>query len=80
MPVFSYQADWQTSARAGAGGMFQIASLSMDGKDVTNCIDQGLHFHEEDFDSLVEYLATTFNISASEVKFEQSDQDDWPYK
>lgn len=80
MPVFRYVADWETSAHAGAGGMFQITSLELDGKDVTNRIDQGRHFHDEDFDSFIEYLADTFKIPVDKVEFEQDEDDDWPHK
>ncbi len=37
--------DWDTSARAGAAGMFQVRSLTdPNGKDVTSWVDQGVHY------------------------------------
>lgn len=48
----TYQADYETGERCGAGG-FQIISLSVvdeDGRefDITNFVDQGAHLYEED--------------------------------
>lgn len=37
--------DSETSERAGAGGMFQIGSISdEDGKDLSEKVDQGIHY------------------------------------
>lgn len=80
MAKFRYIADWETSAHAGAGGMFQIEYLELDGVDVTNRIDQGLHFHEEDPDEFVRYLSRIFNIPVNQIEFENDEDNDYPYK
>ena len=37
--------DRETSERAGAGGMFQVISITdEDGKDLTDLVDQGTHY------------------------------------
>jgi type I restriction enzyme S subunit len=37
--------DWETSERAGAGGMFQVVNLEdQDGNDLTSLVDQGTHY------------------------------------
>ncbi len=37
--------DYETSERAGAGGMFQVFSVEDDnGKDFTHLVDQGQHY------------------------------------
>lgn len=37
--------DWETSENAGAGGTFQVVSLTDEaGNDVTDKVDQGRHF------------------------------------
>ena len=47
--------DYETAARVGAVGTFQVISLTeMDGKDVTDLVDQGIHFHG--LDVLKRYL------------------------
>lgn len=80
MATFRLIADWETSERAGAGGMYQIESLTMDGKDVTHMVDQGMHFSGEDSNDIVKYLAGAFNIPEKDVKFEEVGAEDWPFK
>ena len=60
--------------------MFQIEHLELDGNDVTNRVDQGMHFHEEDPDGLTNYLAQTFKIPAEDIEFEEEGAEDWPFK
>ena len=56
--TFSVYKDFESTNNAGAGG-FQIISLSdNDGNDVTNQIDNGIIFHDDN--ELKEYLASIF--------------------
>lgn len=58
--------DYETSARAGAGEMFQVFSIKdADGKDYTSLIDQGTHYHS--LDDLQNVLAARFGVSPSEI-------------
>ena len=42
---FLVHLDYETSDRAGAGGMFQVISIEDDeGKDFTHLVDQGFHY------------------------------------
>jgi hypothetical protein len=36
--------DYETSERAGASGMFQVVEPTQNGEDVTDLVDQGIHF------------------------------------
>lgn len=80
MAIFRLIADWETSERAGAGGMYQIESLTMNGKDVTSQVDQGMHFSGEDNSDIIQYLAKVFKIPEKAVIFEQVGMEDWPFK
>jgi hypothetical protein len=58
--------DRETSARAGAGGTFQVANLKNDeGKDLTPLIDQGRHFRslEELKQAILEAIADRLTIT-----------------
>jgi type I restriction enzyme S subunit len=49
MANFEVGKDFETSERAGAGGMFQVDTLKDDnGNDVTDRIDVGKHFSNDD--------------------------------
>ena len=46
MVHFDVQLDYETSERAGAGGMFQVISIEDEGgKDCTTLVNQCIHFH-----------------------------------
>ena len=62
MAYFEITKDYETSESAGAGGMFQIETLKLNGRDVTDRVDVGLHFSCEDPEELREYLRKIFNI------------------
>jgi hypothetical protein len=54
--AFNVVCDYETSARAGAAGTFQVIELQEDGQDVTHLVDQGIHF--SDIEELQLYLQT----------------------
>ncbi len=61
--------DYETSERAGAGGMFQIISVEdLEENDLTNQVDVGIHFHDNE--NLKNYLADIFNVPADEIDLE----------
>lgn len=66
MAYFAIGKDYETSERCGAGGMFQIESLSLNEVDVINSVDQGMHFSIEEPEQLRDYLRVVFKIPASE--------------
>jgi hypothetical protein len=43
--VILIQADYETAERIGALGTFQVISVTVDGVDSTNKVDQGKHYH-----------------------------------
>ena len=51
---FEVYCDYESSRHAGAGGMFQVIELTEDGEDVTDLVDQGIHF--VDLNHLRRYL------------------------
>jgi type I restriction enzyme S subunit len=58
--------DYETSERAGAGGMFQVDTLiDENDDDVTNRIDVGMHFSDEE--QLKEYLSQIFGIPVADI-------------
>ncbi len=73
MIIFAVMKDIDTSERAGAGGAFQIITLERDGEDVTDRINQGIHFASDD--ALKEYLAGVFRISEDEIEIEEIETD-----
>lgn len=66
MATFQVGKDFETSQRAGAGGMFQVETLIEDtGSDVTNRIDVGIHFRDDDH--LKDYLSQMFGIPSNQI-------------
>jgi len=66
---FSVQLDYETSERAGAGGMFQVVSVEDgDGKDFTNLVDQGEHYAS--LDNLRKDIARGLKVEARQVELE----------
>jgi hypothetical protein len=64
MAHFEYGADY------GKGGtdMFQLSSLALDGQDVVNRVDQGVHLRDEEH--LIQYLSEVFGITADQISVE----------
>lgn len=67
--AFSVHLDYETSERAGAGGMFQVISVEGHGKDFTRLVDQG--FHYASLDELQRDLAQALKVSPAQVKLEE---------
>jgi type I restriction enzyme S subunit len=66
MATFQVGKDYETSERAGAGGMFQVDTLiDENDDDVTNRIDVGMHFSDEE--QLKEYLSQIFGIPVADI-------------
>ena len=66
---FQVQLDYETSERAGAGGMFQVISLEDDeGKDFTHLVDQGQHYAS--LDDLRDSLARALKVAAGQIELE----------
>lgn len=66
---FAVQLDYETSERAGAGGMFQVVSVEDgDGKDVTHLVDQGEHYAS--LDNLKKDIARGLKVEARQVELE----------
>ena len=66
MPTFQVSKDFETSERAGAGGMFQIERLlDANGQDITHNIDVGIHFNNDE--ELIDYLAQIFGLNISQI-------------
>lgn len=66
---FQVQLDYETSERAGAGGMFQVISVEdEDGKDFTDLVDQGRHYAS--LDDLKEDIASALKVEARQVDLE----------
>lgn len=63
---FQAQLDYETSERAGAGGMFQVISVEdEDGKDLTHLVDQGKHYAS--LDELKEDLASALKVESRQI-------------
>jgi type I restriction enzyme S subunit len=66
MKNFEVGKDFETSERAGAGGMFQVDTLiDENGVDITSRIDVGKHFHDDD--ELKEELSGIFGIPIKDI-------------
>lgn len=66
---FEVQLDYETSERAGAGGMFQVILLEdEDGKDFTHLVDQGQHYAS--LDELKDDIASALKVEAGQVELE----------
>lgn len=64
------QLDYQTSERAGAGGMFQVISIEDDdGKDYTHLVDQGRHYAA--LDDLRVDLASALEVAPKQIDLEK---------
>ncbi|MFN3985812.1 MAG: restriction endonuclease subunit S [Rhodocyclaceae bacterium] len=67
---FEVHLDYETSERAGAGGMFQVISLEdEDGKDFTDLVDQGQHYAS--LDELKEDIASALKVEAGQIELEE---------
>lgn len=62
--------DYETSARAGAAGTFQVTELidMKTDEDVTSLVDQGYHYHE--VDELKADLAKALKLNATAITIE----------
>jgi len=66
---FHVQLDYETSERAGAGGMFQVISVEeADGKDFTHLVDQGKHYAS--LEELKENIASALKVQMRQVDLE----------
>lgn len=66
---FSVDLDYETSERAGPGGMFQVISVEdEDGKDFTHLVDQGQHYAS--LDDLKEDIARALQVEARQIDLE----------
>jgi type I restriction enzyme, S subunit len=66
---FEVHLDYETSERAGAGGMFQVISLEdEDGKDFTHLVDQGQHYAS--LDELKDDIASALKVAAGQIEVE----------
>lgn len=66
---FHVQLDYETSERAGAGGMFQVIAIEDDeGKDFTHLVDQGRHYAS--LDQLKGDLAAALDVQAARIELE----------
>lgn len=67
---FTAVLDYETSERAGAGGMFQVATLSDENdKDRTNLVDQGKHYGS--LDELANDIARRIGVPADQIELEE---------
>jgi type I restriction enzyme S subunit len=67
---FSVHLDYETSERSGAGGMFQVISLTdAEDNDRTNLIDQGIHFHN--LDELAAAIAKKLGKTPAEIELDE---------
>lgn len=70
MPSFDIHLDKETSERAGAGGMFQIASLKDEnGKGLENLVDQGKHYSS--LEEVASDIADKLKINKDDVDLEE---------
>lgn len=67
---FEVEVDYETSERAGAGGMFQVISVADDGgKDFTHLVDQGQHYAS--LDDLKADIASALKVEVRQVELEE---------
>jgi type I restriction enzyme, S subunit len=59
--------NYETSARCGADGMFQVNSITDDenNKDYTNLVDQGTHYYN--LNELAKDIAAALKVSVSQI-------------
>ncbi len=75
---FSVYWDREVPAHAGAAGLLLIESLMEGTKDVSNLVDQGLFFSEEDqdrVDRLRKLLAKNIGCSIDEIEIDEPDEE-----
>jgi len=61
--------DYETSERAGAGDMFQVAQLiDQNGVDCTHLVDVGRHYRS--FEEVARTIAAKTGIKASDIEFD----------
>lgn len=66
---FEVQLDYETSAHAGASGMFQVFAVEdEDGQDFTHLVDLGKHYAS--LDELKEDIASALKVEARQVDLE----------
>ena len=67
---FTVHLDYETSGRAGEGGLFQVISVEdEDGKDFTHLVDQGQHYTS--LDDLREDIASALKVTAGQIDLEE---------
>jgi len=67
---YEVMCDYETSKRCGAGGCFQVISITDgDGKDCTNLIDQGTHYHN--LDELKEDIAKATGQNKDDIDLDE---------
>lgn len=70
MAVFQVGKDFETSERAGAGGMYQVDSLiDENDMDVSNRIDAGKHYSNDE--ELKNDLSIIFDIPIEDIEIEE---------
>ncbi|MBV6485841.1 MAG: hypothetical protein KFKLKKLM_02450 [Flavobacteriales bacterium] len=70
MPIFQVGKDFETAERIGAVGTFQVDTLlDEDDNDVSDKIDVGIHFHDNEH--LKEYLSKIFDIPLIDIDIEE---------
>lgn len=75
--LFKITPDYERTEHAGASGMYQIMRILKNGVDVTNCIDQGMMFHNEsNFEDLRDYLSKIFKMNINDIDCEFDDMAD----
>lgn len=66
----SVHLDYETSERAGAGGMFQVISIEdEDANDLTRLVDQGTHYSS--LEVLKQDIATALKVTSQQVDLEE---------
>lgn len=67
---YQVQLDYETSERAGAGGMFQVILVEdEDGKDFTHLVDQGMHYAS--LDELKKDIASALKVEMRQIDLEE---------
>lgn len=67
---FDVELDFETSASAGASGMFQVISIKDEsGKNVSHLVDQGQHY--ESLDELKSDIGDSLSVGVMQIQLEQ---------
>jgi len=70
MAYFTVHLDHETSEHAGAGGTFQVFSITGEnGEDHTHLVDQGKHYHN--LAGLASDIAVALGVPAKDVHLEE---------